>query len=243
MCKNLQPGFLCESCPHGYNGRHSQGYSAIDLTPLYEKQECHDVNECNNDICVENSDCINTIGSFYCQCQHGHVMSNNGECTKIIGYCLFDSECDENAKCMADGDNILKCKCKIGWAGNGLFCGTDTDIDGWPDKAQQCADAKCKQDNCPNMPNSGQEDANGNGIGDVCDLDADGDGLQNNVDNCPLVHNIFQNDNDGDGIGDTCDNCPTINNSDQVDTDGNGKGDACETDIDNDGNNTNLSSV
>ena len=62
----------------------------------------------------------------------------------------------------------------------------------------------------------------------VFPADNDGDGVNDDVDNCPTVANANQADNDSDGIGNKCDNCRGIANPDQVDTDGDGNGDACD---------------
>ena len=63
-------------------------------------------------------------------------------------------------------------------------------------------------DNCPTTSNEDQADANGNGLGDVCEAcpsgDADGDGVCTVSDNCPSVANPSQADSDGDGFGDAC---------------------------------------
>ncbi|HWB75866.1 MAG TPA: hypothetical protein VG755_12950 [Nannocystaceae bacterium] len=61
-------------------------------------------------------------------------------------------------------------------------------------------------------------------------LDADADGLVNELDNCRKAANPGQQDTDGDTVGDACDVCPDIVDLDQADADGDGKGDVCDSD-------------
>ena len=152
------------------------------------------------------------------------------------GVCLRPSHCHSRAQFVASaGSPCGQCVCGAGWAGPGTVCGRDDDSDGWSDAALSCGCGEtCARDNCVGTPNSGQEDADGDGAGDACDSDADDDGIPNTSDNCPLVSNN-QTDSDGDGVGDACDNCPGHSNPLQEDVDGDGDGDVCDDDYDNDG--------
>jgi hypothetical protein len=51
-------------------------------------------------------------------------------------------------------------------------------------------------------------------------IDADGDGVTDDEDNCPDIPNADQENSDSDSHGDVCDNCWEIANPDQLDSDG-----------------------
>jgi hypothetical protein len=89
----------------------------------------------------------------------------------------------------------------------------------------------CPTDNCPEVYNPDQSDVDNDGIGDLCDIDADNDQIPNVADNCWLVPNADQVDSDSDGVGDVCDNCPFFPTPDQGDADGDGIGDYCDVEL------------
>jgi hypothetical protein len=69
-------------------------------------------------------------------------------------------------------------------------------------------------------------DADGDGA--VSSDDEDGDSVEDDADNCPLVANTDQRNHDGDPHGDACDGCPGLASSIDPDSDGDGVGDDCD---------------
>jgi hypothetical protein len=66
------------------------------------------------------------------------------------------------------------------------------------------------------------------GLEEPVDVDADDDGIDDEIDNCPIDHNDLQEDEDEDGVGNACDNCPLVANARQTDIDVDSVGDNCD---------------
>ena len=85
----------CESCD-AKNRCHFLGVSYLFL----------DVNECfeGSHNCHRNARCINTVGSFYCECSNGFVGNGrkcNGACTYISSFiCVKQIVCLDIDECL-----------------------------------------------------------------------------------------------------------------------------------------------
>ena len=118
----------------------------------------------------------------------------------------------------------------------------DTDHDGQPDYVDPDSDGDGvgdRTDNCRLIVNAGQEDANGNQIGDACELDTDGDTIPDSVEgtgdaDSDGTPNFQDLDSDGDNILDANEAGDSSTMTPPVDTDGDGTPDFLDTDSDGD---------
>jgi len=94
--------------------------------------------------------------------------------------------------------------CPYNAANDGTGCNADPDGDGFPTFNLKTPENEIN-DNCPESHNPYQEDLDGDGAGDACDPDLDGDGVLDTADDCPLAYDPLQEDGDRDGMGDPCD--------------------------------------
>lgn len=170
----------------------------------------------NGKNCLEDSDCDNR----YCNASNKCAMPRcdddvkNGaetdvDCGGNCKKCDVDKFCNKNTDCKSNNCDVStgKCAAVLNKCENNQLDVGETDVD--------CGGV------CPAC-----------GIGENCDLDSDCVSTAECKDG---VCTARQLDSDGDGVNDDKDNCKDIPNADQADVDSDGIGDVCDNDSDNDG--------
>ncbi|MBZ0205620.1 MAG: thrombospondin type 3 repeat-containing protein, partial [Flavobacteriales bacterium] len=225
-----------------------------DLTPDCNDGCPNDPNKIAPGVCGCGTSDVDTDGDLTADCIDGCPNDPNKIAPGVCGCGTSDVDTDGdltadcNDGCPNDPNKIAPGNCGCGNPEPGASCD-----DGNPNTTSDVIQANCT---CAGTP-IGAIDCNGIPGGpaqpgspcddlDPCTLndvytgaypncgcagtlaDADGDGVCDSADNCPLIANPFQEDLDADSYGDACDNCPNDPNPMQEDSDGDGVGDACD---------------
>jgi len=156
-----------------------------------EPLDCNDDIACTADDCDAQQGCLHEVDHVLCDdevlctvdtcvlalgCEHSaadQACNDGNECT--AEFCDADNGCQyenlDGVDCNDSDDATVDDVCSEG-ACNGL---PDPDADGIANEGylQPCTGGEMEacNDNCPDVPNGDQADADGNGVGDVCDGD------------------------------------------------------------------------
>lgn len=92
-CNNTVGGYFCV-CEKGYRRGNETEFCPSDNRT---ENGCKDINECreNPQICDPNGDCINTIGSYTCECREGYQSISNTCTVRCKQENEIKSSCDE----------------------------------------------------------------------------------------------------------------------------------------------------
>ncbi|WP_197041593.1 thrombospondin type 3 repeat-containing protein, partial [Chondromyces apiculatus] len=201
---------------------------APDGSACGDGNACTDTDTCTGGVCTSQNPVV---------CAPPNTCHEQGTCDMASGVCTpvqkaDGAACDDQNACTV-GDGCLGGSCA---GGTPVVCPP-------PDACHEQGTCDPTTGACtqPVRPNGAPCPGGGTCQNGVCAIaDADGDGVQDAVDNCPAVYNPSQADLDGDGLGDVCDpdddgdgvldaadNCPRTPNAGQEDANGDGIGDAC----------------
>jgi len=152
----VEHGYACTGSPSTCTSTCGDGVVASD-------EPCDDGDTAGGDGCSD----VCTVELDWSCLGEPSICENTGTCGD--GSVTAAEGCDDGNTAADDGCSPT-CAAETGWVctGSPSTCIADRDADTIPDDA----------DNCPDLPNPSQSDADGDGLGNACDslLDGDGDG-------------------------------------------------------------------
>ncbi|CAH1775918.1 unnamed protein product [Owenia fusiformis] len=107
----------CENVPGRFKCNCNPGYQGLGRTDnMYSNgRECFDDDECGLGACDRRvSICINTDGSYECECKDGFRMNEAGKCVDIDECAEETYDCPDNSRCANTFGNY-RCLCKPGF--------------------------------------------------------------------------------------------------------------------------------
>ncbi|XP_064159670.1 latent-transforming growth factor beta-binding protein 4 isoform X27 [Anguilla rostrata] len=125
-CVNSEGSYICIPCRVGYT---------------MQNRKCSDVDECRNPrTCSRESRCVNTDGSYRCECNAGFRASGPGRQCRDINECVEGDVCSPRGACV-NSEGSYHCVCSEGYqpAANGTRC---VDVDECA-RPGVCQDGRC----------------------------------------------------------------------------------------------------
>ncbi|KAJ8947183.1 hypothetical protein NQ318_015529 [Aromia moschata] len=130
-CLNLQTTYTCQ-CDQGFRGD-GRKCTEVDVVRICARShptdtpDLVDIDECEREggleghHCNQNTRCVNTIGSYVCECLPGYRQVDKFNCIEWDECSSGNHSCDVNAECTNTAGSY-KCQCKPGYTGNGYTC-------------------------------------------------------------------------------------------------------------------------
>lgn len=126
MCTNSIGNYSC-SCRSGYrlasDGHWCTGeFKAAIIKVLLCIKNISDINECTEDIDTCQQLCLNTMGSYNCDCNSGYRLASDGFTCNDIDECAENTDgCAQN--CInTEGSYICSCRPGYSLADDGHWC-------------------------------------------------------------------------------------------------------------------------
>ncbi|XP_058832654.1 protein kinase C-binding protein NELL2-like isoform X2 [Topomyia yanbarensis] len=110
---------------HGKRQHHKNKHSQKQKNEVVQSKE--DIDECaqqgglNGNHCHLNTRCVNTFGSYVCECLPGYRQLDKFNCVEVDECKSGEHSCHQHADCINTAGSY-HCRCKLGYQGDGYDC-------------------------------------------------------------------------------------------------------------------------